>query len=205
MIETTTTTTIETPERTETDRQREEKIFRENTPLVLWFLYRRNRRTGERVIDEDAFQECSIALLRAIRTWNPERSKFGSYAIMCMETRFRQLHYLSRRDCRRIHAGAMISLNSPVGDGEDEAGDLIPEDRYPGPEERALERAEVRRLLDTLALTNTERKALILTAHGLSLRAAGKRMGISGERVRQLQARAIMKIRRAERIAIPAE
>lgn len=43
--------------------------------------------------------------------------------------------------------------------------------------------------LDLRALTNRQRQVAKLRVAGFSLRAIGKRLGISGERVRQIEAR----------------
>jgi RNA polymerase primary sigma factor len=95
---------------------------------------------------------------------------------------------------------ALASLDQEVGDdGETALGDLLPSER-PGPEEEVgteLQEARVREVVDRLP--ETERHVVRLR-FGLageaprSLREAGAELGISAERARQAEERALLRL-----------
>jgi RNA polymerase sigma-32 factor len=104
-------------------------------------------------------------------------------------------------------SGSDVSLNAPVSDGESNAserGDFLVDDHIL-PDEAAGERIDSERRLAWLrqALSVlTEREMKIMRARRLSDEAAtleslGQRLGISKERVRQIENRALEKLRRA--------
>ena len=95
-----------------------------------------------------------------------------------------------------------LSLSLPVGDGEEtELGDLLPDTEAVDPAERTAgrsERQQVRRMLEGL----TDHQASVVRLRfGLdgseprSLEAVGRELGISRERVRQVEARALRRLR----------
>ena len=96
------------------------------------------------------------------------------------------------------------SLNAPLEDGDGERQDLLVDPR-PSPEERVIETrdAQVRRrwLAAALAeLTARERKIVgerRLRDDAVALEALGRRFGISKERVRQIEQRALAKIKQS--------
>ncbi|MBN2553174.1 MAG: sigma-70 family RNA polymerase sigma factor [Spirochaetales bacterium] len=96
-----------------------------------------------------------------------------------------------------------LSLDSPVsGDGElSLLGDLICDTTMESPEEAAVKhclREHLRRLLETLSPKEADILALRYGLKGeksLSLREVGKRYRLSRERVRQIEKKAIMKLR----------
>ena len=99
-----------------------------------------------------------------------------------------------------------ISLETPVGeDGETAVGDLVP-DAEAIDLEAAAERADLARRLDHAlgeALTERERAVLRLRfgLHGGEAQALGdigQELGISRERVRQIEAEALRKLRRSD-------
>src|SRR5947208_3245430 len=107
----------------------------------------------------------------------------------------------------REAAKTVTSLDRPVGDEEDARfGDLLPSDQ-PGPSERAETtsiRASLREALRQLP--EREQEVLVLR-FGLdghepcSLRDIGARLGITQERVRQLQSRALERLARERGVA----
>ena len=96
-------------------------------------------------------------------------------------------------------ADASLSLNQPVGDGDGELGDLFAATEATDAAEEtegALRRTEVRRALTELS--ERERRVIALR-FGLegdvcSLEAIGKELGVSRERVRQLEVAALRKL-----------
>jgi RNA polymerase primary sigma factor len=101
-----------------------------------------------------------------------------------------------------------VSLESPVGDEEDgksTLGDFIPDDRVQSPDQEASRRIladQVQQILDDLS--PKERKILALRS-GLedgiyhTLEEVGKQFGVTRERIRQIEAKALEKIRTHER------
>jgi RNA polymerase primary sigma factor len=95
---------------------------------------------------------------------------------------------------------ANVSLNRPIGSEEDgELADLFDDPAVVSPEEEAvdsLRRSEVRRAI--AALPERERRIIELRfgvgGEPLALEAIGKELGITRERVRQLEAEALAKL-----------
>jgi RNA polymerase primary sigma factor len=94
-----------------------------------------------------------------------------------------------------------LSLETPVGDGEGVLGDVVTDRDDPGAATLAgllREQAELRDILDTLPPTE---QSIIRDRFGLgseppmTLEAIGRRMGVTRERVRQIEAAALRKLR----------
>ncbi len=97
-----------------------------------------------------------------------------------------------------------LSLENPVGSDDDEKstlGDFIPDDKIPSPVQESSERIlgeHVRAILNDLS--SKERKILEMR-HGLAdgiyhtLEEVGKEFGVTRERIRQIEAKALEKIR----------
>ncbi len=99
--------------------------------------------------------------------------------------------------------GAPISLELPVGeDEEQELGDVLADDTGPSPEELATTftmKKEVQDVLDDV-LTPRERMVLqlrfgLFNGQTFPLEQVGRRLGITRERVRQIEAGALAKLR----------
>ena len=99
-----------------------------------------------------------------------------------------------------------ISLDSPIGEEDDShLGDFIKDDRIIGPEEAAaysMLQDQIRKLLETL----TEREQRVLTLRfGLqdgrsrTLEEVGKEFNVTRERIRQIEAKALRKLRHPSR------
>ena len=98
-----------------------------------------------------------------------------------------------------------LSLENPVGSGDDDdhstLGDFIPDDKIPSPVQESSERIlteQVRAILNDLS--PKERKILEMR-HGLmdgiyhTLEEVGREFGVTRERIRQIEAKALEKIR----------
>jgi RNA polymerase primary sigma factor len=97
------------------------------------------------------------------------------------------------------------SLDAPTGDNEEQAiGDFIRDRTAPSPEDDLIGREMASRIEDALApLTEREQEVLRLrfglsTDREYTLAEVGRRLGLSRERVRQLETRALAKLRRAQ-------
>ncbi|HRU97287.1 MAG TPA: RNA polymerase sigma factor RpoD [Ruminococcus sp.] len=99
-----------------------------------------------------------------------------------------------------------LSLETPIGEEEDShLGDFLPDDNAPAPEESAsntLLKEQLNEVLDTL----TEREAMVLKLRfGLednkarTLEEVGERFDVTRERIRQIEAKALRKLRRPSR------
>jgi RNA polymerase primary sigma factor len=99
--------------------------------------------------------------------------------------------------------GAPISLESPVGeDEEQELGDVLADDTSTSPEEAATAHTLTQEVREVLADVLTPREQLVLelrfglgTGHTYPLEQVGRQLGITRERVRQIEAGALAKLR----------
>ena len=109
------------------------------------------------------------------------------------------------REIMRI-AQDPVSLETPIGEEEDShLGDFIPDDDAPAPAEAAshtLLREQLNEVLNTL----TEREAKVLKLRfGLedgksrTLEEVGQRFEVTRERIRQIEAKALRKLRHPSR------
>lgn len=99
-----------------------------------------------------------------------------------------------------------ISLDTPIGEEEDShLGDFIRDDNIIGPEDAAsysILRDQISRLLDTL--TEREQRVLILRfglkdGRSRTLEEVGKEFNVTRERIRQIEAKALRKLRHPSR------
>lgn len=101
-----------------------------------------------------------------------------------------------------IWAEKIYSLDAPLSDeDENTMGDIVPDEHTPGPSEaieRELLRQEVRRMLS--GLNPRERQVIelrfgLVDDHDYTLEEVGKQLKVTRERVRQIEDRAIRKLR----------
>jgi RNA polymerase primary sigma factor len=94
-----------------------------------------------------------------------------------------------------------VSLETPVGDGESLYGDLIEDTKSDRPEESTAINLRHRELSQALAHLNPRMREVLELRFGLSgrdpktLEEVGERMGVTRERVRQLESRALRELR----------
>lgn len=99
-----------------------------------------------------------------------------------------------------------LSLEQPIGEDEDsELGDFIENDSTPSPSD-ALMTATLRSRLEELLLTLTPREARILrlrfgllNGHSYTLEEVGLKFGLTRERIRQIEGRALHRLRHPRR------
>jgi RNA polymerase primary sigma factor len=94
-----------------------------------------------------------------------------------------------------------ISLETPVGDGESIYGDLIEDENADLPEEMTADQMRSRELAKALEQLNPRMRHVITRRFGLdgqppqTLEQVGTELGITRERVRQLESRALRELR----------
>jgi RNA polymerase primary sigma factor len=94
-----------------------------------------------------------------------------------------------------------ISLETPVGDGESIYGDLIEDENADLPEEMTDDQMRSRELAKALEQLNPRMRHVITRRFGLdgqppqTLEQVGTELGITRERVRQLESRALRELR----------
>lgn len=99
-----------------------------------------------------------------------------------------------------------VSLETPIGEEEDShLGDFIPDEDVPAPAEAAAFSMLKEQLIDVLdTLTEREQKVLILRfglddGRARTLEEVGKRFDVTRERIRQIEAKALRKLRHPSR------
>jgi RNA polymerase primary sigma factor len=99
-----------------------------------------------------------------------------------------------------------VSLETPIGEEEDShLGDFIPDDDIPAPAEAAAFTLLKEQLIDVLdTLTDREEKVLRLRfglddGRARTLEEVGKEFNVTRERIRQIEAKALRKLRHPSR------
>ena len=96
-----------------------------------------------------------------------------------------------------------VSLETPVGDGESLYGDLIEDVNSLAPHEQSAQQARARELAGALDQLNPRMRRVLSLRFGLdgespqTLEEVGNQLGITRERVRQLETRALRELRTA--------
>jgi RNA polymerase primary sigma factor len=94
-----------------------------------------------------------------------------------------------------------VSLESPVGDGESNFGDLIEDTFASAPEAETADRLRSSELADAIAQLKPRMQRVLIARFGLdgskpkTLEEVGTMLGITRERVRQLETRALRELR----------
>lgn len=98
-----------------------------------------------------------------------------------------------------------VSLENPVGEEDSSIGDFIPDEKLPSPAEETesvLMKEEVRRVIDTLSEKEAE---IIRLRYGIdrqtdhTLEEVGRVFGLTRERIRQIEAQALLKLKQRHR------
>ncbi|MCR4276093.1 MAG: sigma-70 family RNA polymerase sigma factor [Candidatus Parcubacteria bacterium] len=97
-----------------------------------------------------------------------------------------------------------LSLENPVGSDDDERstlGDFIPDDKIPSPVQESSERILSEQVKEILADLSPKERKILEMRHGLmdgiyhTLEEVGREFGVTRERIRQIEAKALEKIR----------
>jgi RNA polymerase sigma factor (sigma-70 family) len=144
----------------------------------------------------DAIQEGQLGLIHAVGKFHPDKGRLSTYAKAWV------LNYLQRflGDDRLIHIPEYLrgsTQDSPsfknVLDIDKEGGARMMNAFYENDLESFLLSEDVRASMHIL--TDRERTILTDRAHGVTLKALGEQFGITRERVRQIQNRALDMLR----------
>lgn len=101
-----------------------------------------------------------------------------------------------------------LSLENPIGSDDDERstlGDFIPDDKVPSPVQESSERILTEQVRDILDDLSPKERKILEMRHGLldgvyhTLEEVGKEFGVTRERIRQIEAKALEKIRTHEK------
>jgi len=101
-----------------------------------------------------------------------------------------------------------LSLESPIGSDDDEKsslGDFIADDKIPSPVQESSERILTEQVRDILDDLSPKERKILEMRHGLTdgiyhtLEEVGKEFGVTRERIRQIEAKALEKIRTHEK------
>lgn len=97
-----------------------------------------------------------------------------------------------------------LSLENPIGSDDDEKstlGDFIPDDRIPSPVQESSERILGEQVKEILSNLSPKERKILEMRHGLmdgvyhTLEEVGREFGVTRERIRQIEAKALEKIR----------
>lgn len=142
---------------------------------------------------DDMIGDCQIVLIQAVAAYNPWMGiRFSTYAFTCL---MRALSRLSQRQTNDRFARSLPLESLPDGEPRDDAGEEMPNTRIARIDEFLRD--------DNDLLSHREKRVLVRRfslddqARGGTLEQVGKELGLSKERVRQVQASALDKLRRA--------
>lgn len=99
----------------------EEKIYIENENLIHTVL-KRYKNDIKYLTYDDLFQEGSIGLLKAIRTFNSDKGAFSTYAIICIKNEIR--NYVMRNKFGGVKVCKQEQYNA-IKAGKDAVEDLV--------------------------------------------------------------------------------
>ncbi len=138
-------------------------------------------------------------LLRARRQLAQKLNREPSHAELARETQESEDRVLELLEL----VETPVSLETPVGDGESLYGDMIEDVHALAPHEQSAEQARKRELAGALEQLNPRMRRVLSLRFGLdgepqqTLEEVGTQLGITRERVRQLETRALRELRMA--------
>lgn len=194
------------------DKKAQNKLVEANLRFAVKTAY---KYVGQGLDIEDLVVIASEALMYAATKYNPDKgTKFISYAVWWIKD------YLSKAICEEgqdvrlpVNRKDLIakgnfktaSLDKVIGNDEDGAclGDLIEDRRNEAPEDYILRKCAKSDLKKILAKLPKNERNVIILRYGLdngecrSLSTVGAMMGYSKERIRQIETRTLVKLRKA--------
>jgi RNA polymerase primary sigma factor len=107
------------------------------------------------------------------------------------------------QDGRRRH---VVSLETPVGEGDSQLLDFIKDEGTASPEEKSIQKNVARRISMILATLTPREETILRKRFGIgekrthTLEELGQEFGLTRERIRQIEAKALSKLRHPSRI-----
>jgi len=98
-----------------------------------------------------------------------------------------------------------ISLETPIGDGEAQLRDFVKDEESTSPEEASMEKNAVRMIRTILSTLTPREEAILRKRFGIgdertyTLEELGQEFGVTRERIRQIEAKALLKLRHPSR------
>jgi len=98
-----------------------------------------------------------------------------------------------------------ISLETPIGDGETQLLDFVKDEQSTSPEEASMEQNAVRMIRTILSTLTPREEAILRKRFGIgdektyTLEELGQEFGVTRERIRQIEAKALLKLRHPSR------
>jgi RNA polymerase sigma factor (sigma-70 family) len=170
-----------------------ENAIRENERYVHWLC----RRYEGREDYEDILQEARLAILSAFKRHDPARGTWSAFAAVVVEHAIGRYFKAQNWKSRRC-PGVLLSLDEPLNADDDTSetlGDTLTDSRIDVARE-VTDAVEIETILSVVQHPRS-RIALELRIDGLTLEETGAALGVSGERARQLEMKALQAIRRA--------
>lgn len=139
---------------------------------------------------EDLVQEAAINLMRAVEKYDPSVGTFSAYALHWIQQVITKKHAESKRHIRKANTEA-ISLFTPISEEMCILDSLSDKHRH------FTEIIEAKVFLEDLlsTLSTQEQRILMLRAQGLLLREISQTMGVTLQRIQQIEKEAIQKLR----------
>ncbi|RAZ83420.1 sigma-70 family RNA polymerase sigma factor [Cereibacter johrii] len=189
------------------DEKAKAELVRAVEPLVKFFLRRAMKNPG--LDPEDVRSELVKTVFRSLQTYDQISGPFGSYIATCMKwripeiVRLRRMIYVSHKAERKLHAGgdgkieeaAAAAISARPVEIDDELGlEADPE------ADRLTEGAAHTILAEELSRLDDRDRAVIAMRFAdpdseKGFREIGSELGVSGERIRQIQLAALKKLR----------
>lgn len=173
-----------------------QRLVEDNVRLVYWHVGKRLKGFHPDVVDE-AVAQCMLGLIRAAQLFDKRRKadrtgktvKFGTYAMYWVKCFFQR--WTDRRVKEQATGGMQLSCVGRRDDGEQ----WEPASRDKGEAEAVTDHDAAARLLKWL----TPRQRMVMEMRYfecLTLSQVGDRLGVTRERVRQIEEQAKTKLRR---------
>jgi RNA polymerase sigma-32 factor len=162
---------------------------------------------------DDLVAEGQIGLFRAAETFDPEKGRFSTYATWWIKASVSEFTRRSRSVVKQGYRSceADLSLNTPIHKhgGDEELVDRLPDKSHADPWQQISSQRNANELAELALSQLTERERVVFEARHLddeppTLHQLGDKLGVSRERVRQIEATAIRKARNAVEPALEA-